>query len=308
MSRADRRPRQSGGRRTGRACELAVRRGLELDHLRVDGARQCTKYNLKSYVRECFTLLIACDLHRTLEAHLMSSLDRAKQFLQNKSRTLALTVVPFAALVALAAPSKASVLTFAPGTPTLTQTAPSGSLATSNLSAVALDVLNGVSGVAGSGNGTLTNGISGSWTLSFDMAGSANGGIITAPIPVDWLFNFTSNVGAVLPWSLTLKLNGSPVTLTPSPDPVSGTIPGFGSQISGTALIPVVEGPINSYDLLLQINSGFPTVGTFTLGIPAGSTLDINPVSSTPEPSAFFLAAPGLALLLLKSRRRQIRA
>jgi hypothetical protein len=273
----------------------------------VDRARQCTKYNLKSYAEKGFTLLIATNLNHTLEIHLMSSLDRAKQFLQNKSRTLALTVVPFAALVALAPLAKASVLSFAPGTPTLTQTSASGSLATSNLSSVALDVLNGVSGVAGSGNGTLTNGTSGSWTLSFDMAGSANGGIISAPIPVDWLFNFTSNVGASLPWSLTLKLNGSPVTLTPSPDAVSGTIPGFGSQISGTALIPVVEGPINSYDFLLQINSGFPTVGTFTLDVPAGSTLDINPVSSTPEPSAFFLAAPGLALLLLKSRRKQNR-
>jgi hypothetical protein len=240
----------------------------------------------------------------------MSSLDRAKQFLQNKSRTLALSVVPFAALVALAPPAKASLLVFAPGTPTMSTTAPSGSLVTNNLSSVALTVLNGVTGVAGSGNGTLTNGISGSWTMSFDMAGTVNEGAITTPIPVDWLFNFTSNVNTTFTWALNLKLNGSPVTLTPSPDAVSGSFFGFGpTQISGTALIPVEGGPITSYDLLLQIgNSTGGSVGTFTLDVPAGSTLDINPVGAAPEPSALFLAAPGLAFLLLKSRRKQPKA
>jgi hypothetical protein len=238
----------------------------------------------------------------------MSSLDRAKQFLQNKTRTLALTVVPFAALIALTPPAKASVLSFNPSTPTLTQTAPSGSFVTSNLSSVALGVLNGVSGVAGSGNGTLTNGISGSWNMIFDLAGSANSGSFVSPIPVDWLFNFTSSSGAVS-WALSFKLNGSTVALIPSPDAVSGTI--FGGpqqQIAGTALIPVIAGPITSYDFQLQISTLGTTLGTYTLDIPAGSTLDINPVSSTPEPSAFLLAAPGLALLLVKSRRKQLRA
>src|SRR5437879_761223 len=133
----------------------------------------------------------------------MSSLDRAKLFLQNKGRTLALSVVPFAALAALTPSAGAAPLVFTPNTPTLTQTAPSGSLVTSNLSSVALDVLNGVSGVGGSGNGTLTNGISGSWTMAFDMAGSVNGGSINAPIPVDWLFNFTASIGN-LNWVLSL--------------------------------------------------------------------------------------------------------
>ena len=234
----------------------------------------------------------------------MSSLDRAKRFLQNKTKTLALTVVPFAALIALTPPAKASVLSFDPSTPTLTQTAPSGSFITSNLSSVVL----GVSGVAGSGNGTLTNGISGSWSMIFDMAGSANSGSFIAPIPVDWLFNFTSTTGS-FSWALSFKLNGNSVDLVPSPDAVSGIISDSTQQIAGTALIPVVAGPITSYDFQLQITTLSTTLGTFTLDIPAGSTLDINPVdSSAPEPSAFFLAAPGLALLLLKSRRKQLPA
>jgi hypothetical protein len=239
----------------------------------------------------------------------MSSLDRAKQFLQNKTRTLALSVVPFAALVALTPPAKATTVVFNPATPTLTASSPSGSLVTSNLSSVALAVFNGVSGVAGSGNGTLTNGSSGSWTISFDMAGSANGVSMAAPIPVDWLFNFTSSTNSSFPWALTLNLNGSPVTLTPSPDPVSGVMFGPDShQVSGTALIPLQEGLINSYDLLLKISDSSVTTGTFTLDVPAGSTLDINPVGAAPEPSAFFLAAPALGLLLLRLRQKQIRA
>jgi hypothetical protein len=239
----------------------------------------------------------------------MSSLDRARQFLQNKTRTLALSVVPFAALVSLTPPAKATTLVFNPATPTLTAVSQSGSLVTSNLSSVALAVFNGVSGVAGSGNGTLTNGTSGSWTMAFDMAGSVSGGAIIAPIPVDWLFNFTSDVSSTFSWGLNLKLNGSSVPLTPSPDPVSGSYFGFGThQISGTALIPAVEGLITSYDLLLQISDSGTTVGTFTLDVPAGSTLDINPVGAAPEPSAFFLATPALGLLLLRSRRKQIRA
>ena len=237
----------------------------------------------------------------------MSSLDRAKKFLQNKTRTLALTVVPFAALIALTPPAKASALSFDPSTPTLTQTAPSGVFNTSNLSSVALGVLNGVSGVAGSGNGTLTNGVSGSWTMTFDLSGTANSGSFFAPIPVDWLFNFTSSTSS-LAWALSLKLNGTTVALVPSPDAVSGVLTTGTQQIAGAALIPVFAGQINSYDLQLQITTQGATQGTFTLNIPAGSTLDINPVSSTPEPSAFFLAAPVLGLLLLKSRRKQIRA
>jgi len=189
----------------------------------------------------------------------------------------------------------------------LTQTAPSGSFNTSNLSSVALGVLNGVSGVAGSGNGTLTNGTSGSWNMIFDLAGSANSGSFVSPIPVDWLFNFTAT-GGDFNWALSFKLNGSPVALVPSPDAVSGTFFAGTQQIAGEAFIPVVAGPINSYDFQLQISTQGITTGTFTLDVPAGSTLDINPVTSTPEPSAFFLAAPALGLLLLKSRRKQIRA
>ena len=97
--------------------------------------RQCTKYNLKSYVRECFTLLIVSDSDVTLNNVVTRS---CQQFLQNKTKTLALTVVPFAALIALTPPAKASVLSFNPSTPTLTQTAPSGSFNTSNLSSVFL--------------------------------------------------------------------------------------------------------------------------------------------------------------------------
>jgi len=244
-----------------------------------------------------------------VEGVLVSSLERAKKFLQNKAKALALTVVPLAAIAASALPAHATNLVFNPSSGSVFFQGTNGTFSGSNASQVQLATYNGVTGVEGSGAASFLTGISGSWSVFYKMQGSVNSGAIDSPIPLFWLFNVNLDGLQPVDWDIALTLNGFGVTLTPNPDNPFGSFFGVGPHaISGNALIPTNQDTITSYEVTLSL-SGFANGAHFIdINIPAGSSIDINPVGAdqaTPEPAAFLLVAPGLGILVLHLKRKK---
>jgi hypothetical protein len=219
----------------------------------------------------------------------MTSLERAKQFLQSKGRTLALTVVPLASLAALAAPAKAGLILnttscgvnvsggTGSGTCTVTQF-PSGS--------------NGVTGVSLTGSGTTTAGPSGGFLeLTFLANGTTNSGSFLGVLPMAYDFILSDSSGGLMGWSL--NINGSGGAFVSAFASGSST----GGEIKGT-LNPTVSGSccLTNYSIELDVNEvSAPPGGSLTVTIP-GSSIDINPVSAAvPEPATFGLIGTALA-------------
>jgi hypothetical protein len=273
-----------------------------------------------------FALFLGHMICRTLTIHFvdsriegakMSIPDCLKCFFLNKAAN---TVLTLASLMALASPVQAGVflpLTFSPTSTVVSSQDDATSHAlvstTSNLTQTSLPLSNGVQGVSGSGNATLTNTSAGNWTLFYQMAGNVTGNITGSPIPLHWLFTVGDPTQALIDWNISVYFNHglTPVTLTPNPSNPSGSFSQTSNTISGDALIPVTSA-ITSYAVLLQLNpdasNNCCTVGTFTLNVPAGSSIDINSLSATssavvPEPSAVVLVMLGLAFLIVGFKR-----
>lgn len=219
----------------------------------------------------------------------MTSLERAKQFIQSKGRTLALTVVPLASLAGLAAPAKAGLILnttgcnvnvsggAGAGTCTITQF-PSGS--------------NGVTGVKLTGSATTTAGPSGGFLdFTFFASGGTNGGSFSGVLPIAYDFILGDSDGGPIGWDLFINGNNG----TSFSAFASGS--SNGGEITGT-LNPFVSGgaSITSYSISLDVNEeGAASGGSLTATVPGGS-IDINPVgAAVPEPATFGLIGTALA-------------
>jgi PEP-CTERM motif len=240
----------------------------------------------------------------------MTSVERAKCFLQRKARVLALTAVPLASLVAIAPTAKAGAITNPVLNPSACSISSSGSnFNSSGCSTAALpqgaNLLTGVkmfgtasiSGVSGGANFQFIG-------LEFSVSGSGNGGsFIGGAIPIDWKFTIgvTGDPQPDLSWLLQVQINGVGVysnSFSAAPGVIAGN--------DVTSVVPA--GPITSYQInfLVSDDEALPNE-TLTVTVPQNS-ININTAAITagvPEPGTFALLGSALVGLGAFAWRRR---
>jgi PEP-CTERM motif len=226
----------------------------------------------------------------------VTSVERAKKFMQSKSRTIAMVAVPLASLVTVAIPAKAGVVvnSFGCFVGSSGGNAFSGSCATSPFPSGSNN-FTGVS-IFGSGSSFLFSG--GSLVdISFNVSGSAIGD--TGPsgglIPVTWNFNVNTIGEGQAFWTIDIPTFGFFQ---------SGST--FGGNVSGSGSF-FVSGSYNDvFIAFVDVNQFASGSGELDLLVPAGLTVDINPAQSgVPEPGTFGLLGGALGGLALLRRRKK---
>lgn len=238
----------------------------------------------------------------------MSSIDRAKSFMQRKARLIALTAVPLASLVGITAPSaKATVVTplilDSSGTDTCGIGTNGGTPSSGSSCTVAqlLPGVNGVTGVTLYGSGGVTAFSSGgsALTLGFTVSGgSTNGGTVSGAVPVGWDFTIgDSNPDAVLSWGVSLDATIGGVNEQVFDYIVDSVSAGLVSGSTTTAALPPTT--VTAYGVNFFVSDSDPQSGeVLTVTVPNGSSVDINPAASgVPEPGTFGLLGFALATL-----------
>jgi PEP-CTERM motif len=247
----------------------------------------------------------------------LTSIERAKSFMQRKARVMALSVVPLASLVAVTAPSAhagavTTPLTLTPSSCTATATNNSGSCSELAL-ATGSDGMTGVkmfgSAQANAGliltqnvQGGLTSGVP--LTVDFLVAsGTTNNGQVPGAIPLAWNFTITDSdaVTADINWTLTYTLNSTAVSFNSVGSVQAGTFTGSTSGFAGLVGIT-----ITNYKIELSVtDSSVANGGFLAVNIPQNS-VDLNAIAGTPEPGTFALmgsALAGLGAFALRRRR-----
>ena len=247
----------------------------------------------------------------------MTSLDRAKQFLREKGRKLALTAVPLAALAIAAIPAHAATVTAVTGSgSTAGSIGPISCSASGGGGGFCTIVSQGYEGAASDlnwlqlfGNGSVSGG-----SITFENSGSSASGVLNpGTIGVSWDFTISGAIQAT-----QLPTTGISVGI---PDGATWTV-FYGIETTGDGWVSgsesnTISSPatVTGSDSLI-FNSG-GTVEAFELGltvsspdsvsisIPGGETLDINPPSATPEPASLLLTVAGLTALGFLRRRRK---
>lgn len=224
----------------------------------------------------------------------MNSLSRAKHFIAKKASKLALAVVPLAAL-AVATPAKANVIFDVGSNCGAFFTGGSGSCFTGSPSA------SGGNSSAGwvqmFGTGFTADGNSG----GFFASGGANGALLAGSVPVSWDFSVTSGSGAFFyDVFFDLFFSGGSVGFD------SSNVASAPTEITGSGSIILPSGGVGiiGYDIGLNTNAANSSFG-YTLTVPGGSTLDLNPASGVPEPATLLFTAVGGGMLLMLRRRKK---
>jgi hypothetical protein len=235
----------------------------------------------------------------------MSSLQRAQQFLARKASRLALAIVPLAALTISAPPAKAGAI-LAPGTCVVSgASGVSGSCSSSQISSIGGN--NQLNWIALAGSGSVSSEFGG--TATFTASGSANSGSISAgSVPVSWNFTLTdAENGSFVDWTVMYTLDVLPsggslqeYTYTNNNFSDTGTTP---TPVTGSASLAIpTGGDVEGWEIELET---FSNGTTYSVNVPAGSTLDLNPqASGAPEPATLFLIPAAGALLFLRRKKR----
>ncbi len=137
---------------------------------------------------------------------------------------------------------------------------------------------------------------SGDREIELNYSGSATGSFDTPEtIPISWDFDIiTTKKKTDVSWNLLFEITttGSPYT-----EMFSGSVDDAlsGEEVFGSSFFSGVVGTVTGWEIQLTLTSA-AKADKFSLDIPGGATLDINPV--TPEPTSFLLAGAGIAGLL----------
>jgi len=248
----------------------------------------------------------------------MTSIERARQFIQARGKAIALTIVPLAAIaIAASQPVRAAnVVTFTPQGCDVVQDGilqqPLADCSTTPIPGFQ----NNANGLKLSGEASVNASGSGPGSLTFNYYGSANGATPQGSLPLSWDFTVGTNQQIPAAWfpgsyDLEYNLNDGAFIRTES-----GSL-SFDAQcqnnqdltcahVTGTDTFPV-DGPINSYDITLTISGYFFNSSFLQVTIPNNS-IDFNPQAAqvaTPEPTSMALGLSGLLGLAFAGFRRR---
>jgi hypothetical protein len=232
----------------------------------------------------------------------MTSVERAKRFFQTGARTLALTIVPLAAVtsvVTAVAPSlDASPLIL---TPTTCDAIPSGSGTFVITPCTTTQLATGADGVTGLklyGTDSTTSESSGFLALNFTTQGSASG--TAGIVPVSYDFTLSDTFSNKMNWDVYFDVDGNLASANGQASGVS-----TGGTITGSFSVDLSSiGDAFQYVLHVEaIEDASAPSDTLTIDIPQNS-IDVNPATSAvPEPA--YLSFLGAAIASLAWWRRR---
>jgi hypothetical protein len=223
----------------------------------------------------------------------MTSVERAKRFLQSGARTLALSVVPLASVSAIASPL---ILT-----PSSCNAIPSGSGIFVITPCTTTQLATGADGVTGLklyGTDSTTSESSGFLALNFTTQGTASG--TAGIVPVSYDFTLSDTFSNSMNWDVFFDVAGN---LTDAHGQASGV--STGGNITGSFFVDLSSiGNAFEYVLHVEAIEGASAANdTLTIDIPQNS-VDVNPVpSAVPEPAYLSLLGAALASLAWWRRR-----
>jgi hypothetical protein len=235
----------------------------------------------------------------------MSSLDRAKKFLANKARTLALAVVPLAAATSEIQAAPLVLSTQGVNCTVTPYQAFTNSGSFCSVTSNGIGQVDGINWVSIFGNSSVmyAGGEDNYYEVSFYAQGSADQGESPSQfLPVSYDFTVGESFGnEVISWELMIAL------LDASSGGYTYSVSGSGTgRFTGAGIINFGSLPIMRWNASLRVGAlALSNEAGFFVDIPSGSTLDLNPVSGVPEPSTWMLALTGGACLLLRRRVRR---
>lgn len=232
----------------------------------------------------------------------MNLLERAKGYVAAKASKIALTVVPLAALAAIAVPAHAVSVSGATFSPTsCVVSVGSGSCSDDQASAIGgntsanwLELFtNGV---------VFPGGINEEVQLS--VSGSASGFFSSGQnIPVAWDFFISGPSGGSVNWDVLFQVFTRSGSFSVDPSNTAN-IPNGGAptEVNGSSSLFVGSSSITGYGIQLTVTD--PNFDSYGVSVPGGGTIDFNP-SSVPEPSSIALAVSGILGLLVRRRKKR---
>ncbi|HLW76720.1 MAG TPA: hypothetical protein VKS01_07030, partial [Bryobacteraceae bacterium] len=177
----------------------------------------------------------------------MTAVERAKRFLQQKSRTLAMTAIPLAGLVAVSAPTAKAGIIFGTGGCSVsangTATQPG-----STCSLTGLPAANGVTGLTLFGSGAAISPSSGaSLELLFGNSGGLATGTFSGGLSINFDFTINDSASNVVAWDLNFFFQAPSSGSFDVNSSTTGFSPITGSgTVSGTAVMPGVNATASS--------------------------------------------------------------
>lgn len=248
----------------------------------------------------------------------MTSVERARRFIQARGKAIAMTIVPLAAIaIAASQPARAAnVLVFGSGGCNVTEV---GVLAAPLAECSATPI----PGFQNNANSIKLSGDSfvifagGSGSVTFDLNGGANGGIPSQGVlPVSWDFTVetaqqlaaTRPIQSLFSYYLNYRLSSGSFSRVESGSVTSGYQCGdfTCADVTGTSYIGA-DGPVSSYQITLTVSGVFAPGAAMSIHIPNNS-IDLNPPSPTPEPASMALGMSGLLGLAFAGFRRRRKA
>ena len=223
-----------------------------------------------------------------------TSVDRAKRFLQQKARAIALTVVPLASV----GTAQAGSLVLTPST---CNAIPSGS-GIFQITPCSVEQLpvgsDGVQGIKLYGTGSTTSTTAGFLAMNLTTQGSASGS--AGVIPISYDFTLSDTFSSSMSWDVYFDVSGNLGDASGQAKGVSTGGPIMGSFTVDASSI----GNAMSYVLHVEAIEGASAADdTLTIDVPPNS-IDVDPVASAvPEPGPFTVCGFALASLAWWKRR-----